>query len=125
MATTPIGNNAENERTLYGSYVQHCRKSGTSPRANKNFSPDLLELCRNILGWQEVQKVHTKTRKLIKGLRLRDISDRNIPTHDYELLQAVTGQVKSRDGFSDGSEPLPDTVFMDSDGFTLLNQEKK
>ncbi|MBD1889316.1 phage/plasmid primase, P4 family [Coleofasciculus sp. FACHB-SPT9] len=123
LATTPVGNDAEDERMLYGSYVQHCRKSGTPARGNKNFSPDLLELCRTILGWTEIEKVHTKTGKLIKGLRLRDDSrDGNIPTYDYELLQEVKGQVKGSEGYGDGSEPLPSKAVTDSDGLNKISK---
>ncbi len=53
-----------------------------------------------------MQKVYTKTEKLIKGLRLRTDSDRDIPTHDYELLQAVTGQMTAGNGSGGGSESL-------------------
>ncbi len=96
LAITPVGNVNEeglngNPRTLYGSYCLHCKQSGTSPKANKNFSPDLLELCRSVLGWEVSRKV-TKIGKFIQGLRLRTDVDLNIPTHDYWLMQQVTDE---------------------------------
>ncbi|MEY3827013.1 MAG: hypothetical protein RLZZ148_1831 [Cyanobacteriota bacterium] len=50
IATTPIGYDrteglsGDVPTTLYGSYALHCHRTGTTPKANKNFSPDLLEL---------------------------------------------------------------------------------
>lgn len=123
LAETPIGSD-KNEweqgtiSTLYGSYCYHCKQSGTSPKANKNFSPDLLELCRSVLGWEVERKV-TKTGKLIRGLRLRTDGDVNLPTHDYLLMQKVTGGGESDDEWGDGSQPLPDKDLSQSDGSTL------
>lgn len=149
LAETPIGSNKEEglqgtlPQTLYGSYCLHCKQSGTQPKANKNFSPDLLELCRSVLGWEIERKV-MKTGKFIKGLRLRTDGDRNIPTHDYNLMQrvsqsrscrlaseselAVTGGDGSGDGSGDEAEPIQDKVFSKGDGSTQTpkkNQESK
>ncbi|MBD1833331.1 hypothetical protein H6F61_11745, partial [Cyanobacteria bacterium FACHB-472] len=119
MAATPVGNDANDDKTLFGSYCEHCRGSGTLPRASKNFSPDLLELCQQILGWTEIEKISTKTGKVIKGLRIRrHLDDGNIPTYDWTLSQAVTGAVKGRDGCGDGSEPLHSKEVTGSEGST-------
>ncbi|WP_309225749.1 DUF3854 domain-containing protein [Sphaerospermopsis sp. LEGE 08334] len=97
--------------TLFGSYSRHCYNLGDSPKSHKNFSPDLLELCKSVLNWP-VEKVHTNTGKFIRGLKLRipGIHD-HIPTYDVWLNNRVTVQVTvddgSSDGSSDGSEPLP------------------
>ena len=53
-----------------------------------------------------MQKVYIKTEKLIKNLRLRTDSDRDIPTHGYELLPAMTGQMTAGNGSGGGSESL-------------------
>lgn len=128
LAETSIGSNKEEglegslPQTLYGSYCLHCKQSGTQPKANKNFSPDLLELCRSVVGWETERKV-TKTGKFIKGLRLRTDGDGNIPTHDYNLLQRVTGGDESGDGLGDGSELLPDKDFSKGDELNLISNE--
>jgi putative DNA primase/helicase len=129
LAETSIGSNKEEglegslPQTLYGSYCLHCKQSGTQPKANKNFSPDLLELCRSVVGWETERKV-TKTGKFIKGLRLRTDGDGNIPTHDYNLMQrVVTGGDGLGDGSGDGSELLLDKDFSKGDDSTLISNE--
>ncbi|PSF30606.1 hypothetical protein C7H19_23590 [Aphanothece hegewaldii CCALA 016] len=95
-ATTAIGCdrteglNGNTPTTLYGSYALHCHQNGTSPKANKNFSPDLLELCNHILG-MTVEKTQTKVGKFVKGMRLRTATDFELPTLDYQMQMAVTG----------------------------------
>lgn len=82
---TPIGDKAEAEGTLYAAYVDYCKAQGHSPKANKNFSPDLIELCQTLLGW-EIKKIHARTGKFIQGLRLRKPNlDDHIGTWDFEL----------------------------------------
>ncbi|MEC4812344.1 MAG: phage/plasmid primase, P4 family [Scytonema sp. PMC 1069.18] len=124
LAETAVGNNKDEEIsgdpiTLYGSYAKHCRRSGSQVKAVKNFSPDLLELCRSVLGW-EVEKRVTKTGKFIRGLRLRSPKDNEIPTHDYSLLQRVTNAVT--DG-SDKLEGLSDKDLTNGDDIALLLSE--
>jgi hypothetical protein len=127
-ATTAIGSDrteglsGDVPATLYGSYALHCHRTGTNPKANKNFSPDLLELCNHILG-MTVEKVHTKVGKQIKGIRLRTAADFDLPTLDYQMMEAVTDSVtdsvtgavtgQDLDGvrisdFGDGSDLTPD-----------------
>ncbi|PSF29075.1 hypothetical protein C7H19_24470 [Aphanothece hegewaldii CCALA 016] len=95
-ATTAIGSDRTEglsgnvPTTLYGSYALHCHQNGTSPKANKNFSPDLLELCNHIL-LMTVEKTQTKVGKFIKGMRLRTATDFELPTLDYQMQMAVTG----------------------------------
>ncbi len=104
---TPVGNRKDEATsqyeatTLYGSYCLYCHQNGFSTKSSKNFSPDLLELCTSILGWQ-VSKARTKTGKYLHGLRLRSHQDLDIPTYDYTLHQRtqVTG-----DGSGAGSMP--------------------
>ena len=129
LAETAIGSDKQeglsgNPRTLYGSYCLYCQQSGTSPKANKNFSPDLLELCRSVLGWEVERKV-TKTGKFIRGLRLRTDADSEIPTHDYLLMQKVTRGDESGDESGDGSKPNADKDFALGDEFTLTFKENQ
>ncbi|MBD1895544.1 DUF3854 domain-containing protein [Coleofasciculus sp. FACHB-129] len=132
LAVTPVGNDKEEgfngtPRTLYGSYCLHCKQSGTSPKANKNFSPDLLELCRSVLGWEVSRKV-TKIGKFIQGLRLRTDWDTEIPTHDFLLMQRVTEENsggRSEDdglnnGLGDGSQVMDTKASSLSDESSLI-----
>jgi len=109
--------------TLYGSYCHHARQSGAGVKSHRNFSPDLLELCRSVLGW-EVEHVHTKTGKFIRGLRLRTDTDDGIPTHDFILMQRVTDGEGSGDGLGDGSEGLSNKAFEQGDGLTPTRSEE-
>jgi P4 family phage/plasmid primase-like protien len=127
MAETAIGSNSYEESsgepiTLYGSYAQHCRRSGNQVKAVKNFSPDLLELCRSVLGW-DVEKKVTKTGKFIRGLRLRTDKDREIPTHDYSLMERVTDMMTTGDGCGDESQPLLNKDFTNGDELNLILEE--
>jgi len=89
------GMDGDNIVTLFGSYNKYCRGSGDSPKSHKNFSPDLLELCRSVLGWSVERKV-TKTGKFVRGLRLRvPGADDHIPMHDFTLMQALSSQADS------------------------------
>jgi putative DNA primase/helicase len=66
-----IGDDKDNISTLFGSYYQFTAKTGGRPKGIKEFSPNLLELCRNILGWTDVDKLKTRVGRFMKGLRLR------------------------------------------------------
>jgi len=128
LAKTAIGSNKDEglDRvavTLYGDYCQHARQSGVGVKSHRNFSPDLIELCRSVLGW-EVEHVHTKTGKFILGLRLRTHGDDGIPTHDFTLMQRVTDGDGLGDGLGDGSEVLLDKAFELGDGSTPTLGEK-
>ena len=110
--------------TLYGSYCLHSKHSGTNPKANTNFSPDSVELCRSVLGWEIERKV-TKTGKFIKGLRLRTDGDGNYPTYDYQLMQRVTGACGSGDGLGDWSRCPQNKGFGSCDGSTQTFNENR
>jgi putative DNA primase/helicase len=102
------GANGEQVVTLFGSYNRYCQNTGNSPKAHNNFSPDLLELCKSVLGWGVERKV-TKIGKFVKGLRLRIAGiDDQIPTHDYTLSQKLSLGDELGDGLGDGLKPLPD-----------------
>lgn len=94
--STPVGvdkNEGDNSTpvTLFGSYNQYMKKAGGTLTSHKNFSPNVIELCNSILSWK-VERHVTKTGKFIKGLRLRQPGDENIPTYDYVLMQKVKGE---------------------------------
>lgn len=134
MATTAVGcDRSEGEAgaaitTLFGSYNRYCRLVGDLPKSHKNFSPDLLELCRSVLGWDVERKV-TKTGKFIRGLRLRvDGPDDQIPTYDYTLLELVTATVtvhnRDGDGSGDGSQSLPDKDSNSGDSSSIAGKKE-
>ncbi|MBW4458189.1 MAG: DUF3854 domain-containing protein [Nostoc indistinguendum CM1-VF10] len=130
MAKTAIGcdrfegEDGSTVTTLFGSYNRYCHKAGSKPKNHNNFSPDLLEMCRSVLGWS-VEKESTKTGKFIRGLRLRVAGiDDLIPTHDYTLAQNLNKGDGTGDGTSDGSEPILSKCFPDGDG-TLISQLEK
>ncbi|MEG4521049.1 MULTISPECIES: phage/plasmid primase, P4 family [unclassified Microcoleus] len=104
LAQVAIGDSPNAQDSLYQAYYQYCSDQGHRPQAVKNFSPNLIECASAILGWQ-VEKVHTKVGKIIKGLRLRTEGDRHIATYDYELRSRCE---KPGDGFGDGL--VTDTV---------------
>jgi putative DNA primase/helicase len=128
LAKTQIGSNKDEALdgtpvTLYGSYCQYARQSGTGIKSHRNFSPDLTELCRSVLGW-EVEHKATKTGKFILGLRLRTALDSEIPTHDFTLMERVTDGDGLGDGLGDGSGCPQDKGFEEGDGLTPIPSEK-
>lgn len=100
-AQTQVGDSPEAEGSLYAAYALYCKAQGHSPKAIKNFSPDLLELCQITLGWQ-VEKVHTKVGKVIRGLRVRTAADAHIGTWDFELKEKCDREKNDGDGCGDG-----------------------
>ncbi|WP_143864504.1 DUF5906 domain-containing protein, partial [Nostoc linckia] len=117
------GANGEQVVTLFGSYNRYCQNTGNSPKAHNNFSPDLLELCKSVLGWDVERKV-TKTGKFVKGLRLRVAGiDDHIPTHDYALLQKLSFGDGLGDELVDDLEPLLDKEGDEGDDFISTQME--
>jgi putative DNA primase/helicase len=99
LGQVSIGDSPNAEGSLYQAYHQYCLDQNHKPQAVKNFSPNLIECAAVILGWQ-VEKVHTKIGKTIKGIRIRTKADEHLPTYDYELRSRCE---KPGDGFGDGS----------------------
>jgi len=54
---------------LYKEYQSYCEDSGLRPKSVNNFTPSLIELCNDSLG-HSIAHQHTKTGKVIKGIRL-------------------------------------------------------
>lgn len=105
---TPIGrdrqegDNGNTPISLFGSYCQYTKMSGLQAKSIKNFSPDLLELCNNILKLP-IQKRELRTGNFIQGLRLRsDGVDDDIPRYDCQLERAVEANKTTIGGDSCG-----------------------
>ncbi|MFM2305216.1 MAG: hypothetical protein RLZZ135_2629 [Cyanobacteriota bacterium] len=62
---------------LYKDYQGYCEESGLKSKSIKNFTPSLLELCNDSLGFSIAHK-HTRDGKVIEGLRLREMSDDDV-----------------------------------------------
>ena len=128
LAVTPIGcDRFEGEdgspiTTLFGSYNRYCRQSGSHAKNRNNFSPDLIELCRSVLGWG-IERQVSKTGKSIRGLRLRvSGADDHIATHDYILMQRVTGDDLG-DDLCDDLKALINKVGDDGDDLSFTQIE--
>jgi putative DNA primase/helicase len=67
------------EGSLFNHYLQYCEASGAKAFSLQNFSKVLLEICHDVLGWEEVEKVKLRSGLFIKGLRLRSDSDGDKP----------------------------------------------
>lgn len=133
MAKTPIGSDAREwatepyeatVSTLFGSYCLHSRQSNRQSLTKDNFSANLLELLQQTLKW-EVEKVRTKTGRVITGVRLRTAHDDEIPYLDEVLA--------SGDGLGDGLDDDPgddlkaliDKEGVEGDGLTLNFEASK
>ncbi|MEG5236974.1 DUF3854 domain-containing protein [Microcoleus sp. AT9b-C3] len=81
------GDYAAAKSTLFGSYHHYCRRAGYSAKGKNNFSADLVELCRSVLEWKDVEKCRTAAGTAVKGLRLRTDADTNIATVEELLSQ--------------------------------------
>jgi len=131
LAQVSIGDSPNAEGSLYQAYHQYCLDQGHKPQAVKNFSPNLIECAGVILGWQ-IEKVHTKIGKIIKGIRIRTKADEHLPTYDYELRSRCE---KPGDGFGDGSvtdsvtgqnlEPEPIIVSVTDSSYSQVEKNLK
>ncbi len=120
------GNDGSEIRTLFGSYSKHCKDSGNVAKSNKTFSPDLVELCNSVLGW-DVKHKSTNTGKYICGVRLRVLGvDDHIPTQEIFLIEKIKSDGLG-DGLGDGSELLLCKENGGSDGLiqSLIENQKE
>lgn len=86
-AKTQVGN-------LFGAYTTYCTESGLKPFSLTSFSPNLLQLCNEHLGWDDVIKVRSGSGVYIKGLRLRQVGiDDEIPCQEqmFEIESPSVG----------------------------------
>ena len=75
--------------TLYQSYTLYCSKTNHSPKSLRRFSADLIELA--MVMKQKLTKTHTRTGKVLTGLRLRNEKlDVEIPTFTEILASDET-----------------------------------
>jgi putative DNA primase/helicase len=70
--------------TLFGSYSLYCRNTGLQLKGKNNFSSDLIELCRQTLGWKVEYCRGGTGQRMIRGLRLRGKDDTD-PTLEDRL----------------------------------------
>ena len=73
--------------SLFDHYLQYCEASGAKAFSLQNFSKVLVEICHDVLGWEEVEKVKLRSGLYIKGLRLRSNTDGDKPWIE-ELFKA-------------------------------------
>ena len=91
------------DSTLFGSYTLYCRQSGLQAKGKNNFSADLIELCKQTLGWQVAyERCKVTGRRCVRGLKLRSMSDSS-QTIDEILTTARQPDEK----LTDNPEPLP------------------
>lgn len=124
-AMEQIGADKDNAATLFGSYHQYCHRTGSRAKGSREFSPGLLDLCQNILGWRDIEKVTKSNGKFIRGLRLRTDGDANLlnPIDALSIPKPVTGATRHGDGWSDGSGCLFSKESDGCDGSTQFLRE--
>lgn len=125
LAQEQVGNDRSNDQTLFGSYWQYCDRTGSRPKGSREFSPALLDLCSNVLGW-DVAKKSTMHGRFIAGLRLRTAADAHLPLclEALSVYDGSTAHDGSMTGEHDGLEPLLHKDYDGYDGSTELIVEK-
>jgi putative DNA primase/helicase len=81
---------------LYSLYKSYCEDSGLKAKSINNFTPSLIELCNDSLD-HSITRQHTKTGKVINGLRRRE---------EWEFEAMVTG-VTAGDDLVTTFKPAP------------------
>ncbi|MCU0544684.1 MAG: hypothetical protein MUE44_21375 [Oscillatoriaceae cyanobacterium Prado104] len=92
---TTIGADKERDGTLFGNYNLYCRANNYSPKGKQNFSADLEEMCRSVLGWKGVEKKKTEAGMAILGLKLRKTFD-TAPTAE-EMISSKDADLNLQD----------------------------
>ena len=110
--------------TLFGSYSHYCTGGGYSAKGKNNFSADLVELCREVLGWKDVSKERAAAGAVIKGLRLRTDTDKGIVTVEETLEQKNVDLSLHSADLSVDLEPLPHKDCVDHVDLTSELAEK-
>ncbi|MCC5660684.1 phage/plasmid primase, P4 family [Nostoc sp. XA010] len=76
-----IGSDKTDSKTLFGSYTQWCRKSGSSAPTLRTFSLNLLDFCNSTMRWDDVKKLRNSQGYYIDSLRLRQLgNDDHLPS---------------------------------------------
>jgi hypothetical protein len=121
-ASTPTGK-------IYDHYKEWC-SSGLKAVSHIKYPKMLSELCNDYLELTSVQWEKHRGRSFFKGLRLRDESDTQTPTHSDLLQSGIPkpkndGVCEANDGVCAGSvrgsEPLPVGNYSDLTGFEAQN----
>jgi putative DNA primase/helicase len=110
--------------TLFGSYNHYCTGGGYSAKGKNNFSADLVELCREVLGWKDVSKERAAVGVVIKGLRLRTDTDKGIATVEELLEQKNVDLGLHCVDLNVDLEPLPHKDYVDHVDLTSRIAEK-
>ncbi|WP_333310223.1 DUF3854 domain-containing protein [Microcoleus sp. B7-D4] len=110
--------------TLFGSYNHYCTGGGYSAKGKNNFSADLVELCREVLGWKDVSKERAAVGVVIKGLRLRTDTDKGIATVEELLEQKNVDLGLHCVDLNVDLEPLPHKDYVDHVDLTSRSAEK-
>lgn len=121
-ASTPTGK-------IYDHYKEWC-SSGLKAVSHIKYPKMLSELCNDYLELTSVRWEKHRGRSFFKGLRLRDKSDTQTPTHSDSLQSGIPiskndGVCEANDGVCAGlvrgSEPLPVGNYRDLTGFESQN----
>jgi putative DNA primase/helicase len=112
------------QSTLFGSYNHYCTGGGYSAKGKNNFSADLVELCREVLGWKDVSKERAAVGVVIKGLRLRTDTDKGIATVEELLEQKNVDLGLHCVDLNVDLEPLPHKDYVDHVDLTSRIAEK-
>jgi putative DNA primase/helicase len=106
---------------LYSLYKSYCDDSSLKPKSINNFTPSLLELCNDSLK-HSIAHQHTKTGKVIKGLRLKEIWDFECDTSittDENLSSLLANNQKFS---SDLKEPSPPSPSIQGKGLEVVTE---
>jgi putative DNA primase/helicase len=94
---------------LYSLYKSYCDDSGTKHKGINNFTPSLIELCNDSLGYS-IAKKHSMKGKVIEGLRLKMDSDAGvkIPSSEKSIYPSYPSLASQGNDFKSSSgESLP------------------
>ncbi|MDJ0727815.1 MAG: DUF3854 domain-containing protein [Prochloraceae cyanobacterium] len=112
--------------SLYGSYTLYCRSTNRTAKSLQNFSADLQEQCRRILGWdieKVKKKIAGKSFRVILGLKLRNPQD-NEPTIE-DILSGDNPGDSLEPPKGDNLKPPPNKETKKGDNLILKTREKK
>jgi putative DNA primase/helicase len=107
-----------NTSTLFGSYALYCKNTGLQLKGKNNFSSDLIELCRQTLGWKVEYCRGSTGQRMIRGLRLRGKDDTD-PTLEDRLT--TDNPDNPSDNPSDNPEALTNKESDNSDNLDNQN----
>ena len=102
LSGTHVGNDINDDLTLFGNYHQYCKRTGSIPKGLREFSPHLEDLTQHIIGWDDTAKVAGRTGKYFTCLFLRQPTD------------TAPGPIDKLIGICDGSRDECDGSVTDS-----------